>query len=107
MKKNKIDKSFIRKVERKARRHLPQYPFCVGIDKALFNLLKEDFPGERTKLRGALRQIISLHTRKKKYIISITKAHYRNGPGNYKQPIRAEHKTHARNAINKKAIRQP
>jgi len=53
----RLTKGFIGRVSDEIKNiKLPPYPWSLRFDKALFDRMKNEFPGERTRLRVALKR---------------------------------------------------
>lgn len=86
-----IPREFVARVRRDVEPLLPPWPYQLRIDGTLFHLLKDKYPGERTKLRNSIKIIIAKTCRSYGYIEHLRTAKCRHGIDGKEYPLDPAH----------------
>lgn len=80
---------------------LPQKPYKIGIHKDLFEKLKHRLPGQRTKLRKAIKFILMKKTTERNYLLSVMKSRYRYGIDHKRFPVTIANRRYSKELLDR------
>lgn len=96
----RLTKGFIGRVSDEIKNiKLPPYPWSLRFDKALFDRMKNEFPGERTRLRVALKRYCRWHCRRKAYLQALASGNMRRNLEWELTPVKKEHRIFAQRML--------
>lgn len=94
------ERSFRRTVRALMLDSLPvKKPYQIGIDKIMFEILKDQFAGRHTKLRKTIKSILYRMTESYSYLDSMRSSEFRHGLNDERFTLDPNHKKNAHKKI--------